>query len=134
MLSPCPLSCFGAYTYSWSVMQHQRQKHKASLWERTWLCDFCLRVVSPDNGSLPCVVCNIVVHAKCLRQAVLASQSRVGPPNNSGTPCGTDPWNLLGTGVEINLPSPDGRNEHFERSGSPSIGEEGRVRVVIMYK
>lgn len=39
-------------------------------------CDFCLRVVSSGTTQVECAVCNVVVHAACLRRANQATTAR----------------------------------------------------------
>ncbi|CAM9362445.1 unnamed protein product, partial [Scytosiphon promiscuus] len=51
---------------------------KAHVWERMLRCDFCLRVVSSGTTRVECVVCNIVVHAGCLRNATQTTAGRRG--------------------------------------------------------
>lgn len=86
------------------------------------MCDFCLRVASPDRASVPCTVCNIVVHESCLSYAARAAARGICRRTACGTELGFFPRNDPQTGVGTTAEVGGGK----QSSNGACVGFPGR--------
>ena len=75
-----------------------------TIWERMFNCDYCIQRVSPGKDYTPCLICNVVAHAGCIRDAALAPGGGGGMTGSSAADLGgVDPGNdpRAGLGAEV---------------------------------